>query len=442
MSSPLLAEVLRATGSVRAGNLGEATAILRRALSSRLGGAAAEPEPGAAPETAPETATAPSKPFRTADVSDAEVIPDPVPVDAAPAVPRDAAPDAAAPPADPPAQGIFSGLPGLGALPGLRLRKPLGEVLRTLSEGRKTLGLTGVLSGLAGADVEVPDGAAFLDLLHESAAGSRRYRLYVPASAASGPIEGLVVMLHGCKQNPEDFAVGTGMNAVAEANRLLVAYPGQTSQDNSMSCWNWFRPGDQLRDGGEPAILASLAAKLRDEYRVPRDRVFVAGLSAGGAMAAILAETWPDIFNAAGIHSGLPRGAANDVAGAFGAMRGDDIATAVPRPRHPPRLIVFHGTADRTVHPVNAERILSRAGAAGAPGTRHDGAPDGRGWTRSASNGGGGQVECWLVDGAPHAWSGGDARGSFTDPAGPDASAEMVRFFLGSSGAPRPYFGT
>ena len=208
-----------------------------------------------------------------------------------------------------------------------RLRKPLSEVIQTLRSGGMGQGLQG-LKGLPGLgqpasvpDLPVPDGAEFLDQRYACAAGARRYRLYVPSTAGEG-LQGLIVMLHGCTQNPEDFAAGTGMNALAEEHRLLVVYPAQTGGDNSMSCWNWFRPGDQARDGGEPAIIAGLTESLRDEYAIPKDRVFVAGLSAGGAMAAIMGETYPELYGAIGVHSGLAHGSANDVMSAFSAMRG------------------------------------------------------------------------------------------------------------------------
>ena len=143
-------------------------------------------------------------------------------------------------------------------------------------------------------------------------------------STADEGLQGLIVMLHGCTQSPEDFAAGTGMNLLAEEHRLLIVYAAQTGGDNSMSCWNWFRPGDQMRDIRKPAIIAGLTASLRDQYAIPKDRVFVAGLSAGGAMAAMIdgGETYPGLYGAIGVHSGLAYGSANDVMSAFTAMRG------------------------------------------------------------------------------------------------------------------------
>ena len=319
-----------------------------------------------------------------------------------------------------------------------RLRQPLGEVLRNLAAGRKELGL-GTMPGLGQPprpvpELPLPEGAQFPDRNYSCAAGARRYRVYVPASADLG-LQGLVVMLHGCRQDPEDFAAGTGMNALAEERRLVVAYPAQTGADNSLACWNWFRPEDQARDAGEPAIIAGLTRSLRDEYGIPEGRVFVAGLSAGGAMAAVMGEAYPELYAAVGVHSGLAFGSASDVASAFAAMRGQgDVGGRPAGGGATPRLIVFQGTADTTVHPSNAARIVARHGEGGAPtrSTSRGPAADRRGYTRLVAEGrdGANRLECWMVDGAPHAWSGGHPSGSYTDPRGPDASEAMVRFFL------------
>jgi len=324
-----------------------------------------------------------------------------------------------------------------------RPRRPLGEVVKALRRGRPSVELPG-----AGAvkPPPLPDGAQFLTRSYACAAGTRGYKLYVPASAVDG-LTGLVLMLHGCNQTPEDFAAGTRMNAVAEANRLLVAYPAQTRANNAASCWNWFNPADQRRDAGEPAILAGLARAVAAEFDVPPGRIFAAGLSAGGAMAAVLGATYPDLFAAIGVHSGLPAGAANDVVSAFAAMRGD--SGMAPAPRHTrgsspgPRTIIFHGTADHTVHPSNAERLAAAAkarAALGASRSERGTAGSGRAYARTLveDRQGTAAVELWMIEGAGHAWAGGHESGSYTDPRGPDASAEMVRFFLSSEaiGAP------
>jgi poly(hydroxyalkanoate) depolymerase family esterase len=261
----------------------------------------------------------------------------------------------------------------------------------------------------------VPEGATYLTRHLQGPHGARDCKVFVPSARAGGPT-GLVVMLHGCTQNANDFACGTGMNKVAESLGFVVLYPEQTHAHNIQSCWNWYRPEDQGR-AGEPAMIADLALQIAEEHEVPAGRIFVAGLSAGGAMAAILASTHREIFAAAGIHSGLPAGCAKDVPSAFAAMRGTG---ARSKPCHNVPLIVFHGTADTTVASINAEWLVPDDGFE----TSHSG--NGRSWTRLTTATG---SELWLVRGGGHAWFGGDPSGSYTDPSGPDASREMLRFF-------------
>jgi poly(hydroxyalkanoate) depolymerase family esterase len=293
--------------------------------------------------------------------------------------------------------------------------------------------VTGEVAGPA-----MPEGARFVARSFACVHGARDFMLYIPASVAQQP-RGLILMLHGCTQTPDDFAAGTNMNAVAEAQGLLVAYPAQTRANNASSCWNWFETAHQFREAGEPAILAGLTRQLVEEFGIASDQVFVAGLSAGAAMAVVMATTYPDVFHAAGVHSGLPYQCAGNVMTALAAMRGNDGATkgrsqASQRNAHPLRAIVFHGSADRTVHPSNAQRILDEAARndSQAHQTTLAGAANGRRYTQTMMTSGNGEVlvESWLVEGAGHAWSGGKATGSYTDARGPDASAEMVRFFL------------
>ena len=270
---------------------------------------------------------------------------------------------------------------------------------------------------------------------HAGAEGSIDYMLYRPATAAPGMP--LVVMLHGCTQSPEDFARGTRMNRLADELGFLVAYPRQTQAANQQKCWNWFRPGDQARDRGEPALIAGVTRDVIAAERADASRVYVAGLSAGGAAAAIMADTYPDLFAAAGIHSGLACGAARDLPGALAAMqRGGSRATRarVAGARFVP-VITFHGDRDGTVHEANAREIVAAAtAAAGVPVTLETeaGEAGGRRYTRALSRNEAGQVliEQWTIAGAGHAWSGGDPAGSHAVAAGPDASREMLRFFL------------
>lgn len=307
-----------------------------------------------------------------------------------------------------------------------KVGRGLGEVVAGLRKGR--------MVGAGAADSLVPPGAVWEWRHHAGPQGARDYRLYLPATAAGAP-RGLILMLHGCTQNPDDFARGTGMNALAERHGLAVAWPSQTGTDNAQRCWNWFRPGDQGREAGEPAILAGLTRALMDDFGLDRGTVYVAGLSAGGAMAAVLGEAFPDVFSAVGVHSGLPAGAASDLPTAMAAMRG---AAPVGRSQavraEGVRTIVLHGSADTVVHPSNAQRLIDRARGDAAGSARITrGTTGGRGWQRRvfAGDDGAALAESWTIDGAGHAWSGGNPAGSFADAAGPDASDLMLRFFLG-----------
>jgi poly(hydroxyalkanoate) depolymerase family esterase len=244
-----------------------------------------------------------------------------------------------------------------------------------------------------------------------------------------------VVMLHGCTQDATDFAAGTAMNRHAERHGCLVLYPEQAQGANPNRCWNWFEPAHQRSGAGEPAILAGMVREVMAEHAIDPDRVFVAGLSAGGAMAAVLAATHPELFKALGVHSGLAYEVASDIPTAFAAMRN---AGSVRRVAAPMPTIVFHGDGDGTVAPANADRVVEQWRAAATGGDRQevieeDGrAPGGKSFTRTRtlSSNGRAVVEQWRIHGAGHAWSGGNATGSYSDPAGPDASAEMLRFFL------------
>lgn len=285
----------------------------------------------------------------------------------------------------------------------------------------------------------LPKGARFETRSHRSAAGTRSYRIYLPASHPKRP-KGLILMLHGCNQTPDDFAAGTHMNALAEKHGLAIAYPAQTGGHNAGRCWNWFEPGDQSRGAGEPAILAAMTRKLMKDFGLGREAVYVAGLSAGGAMAAILADVYPDVFSAAGVHSGLARGSASGMMSAMVAMRNGaadapatPVGPAVPKPATAVRWIVFQGDADSTVHPSNAGRIVASVlGADASPAKTGKRSVRGRGYARRDFAGGDGRirVELWTIEGGGHAWSGGRLAGSYTDAKGPDASAQMIRFFL------------
>jgi poly(hydroxyalkanoate) depolymerase family esterase len=240
-------------------------------------------------------------------------------------------------------------------------------------------------------------------------------------------------MLHGCTQDAADFARGTAMNCHAEERGMLVLWPEQSKGANPSRCWNWFDPAHQAADGGEPARIADLVRRLVREHGLDESRVFAAGLSAGGAAAAVLGATHPELFAGIGIHSGLACGAATDLPSALMAMKR---GAAGRRPLAFVPTIIFHGDRDQTVHHVNGEQIMALARQASrAPlETRVEtGAePGGHAWTRTVARDATGRIrlEQWVVHGAAHAWSGGDPAGRYTDPAGPDASAAMLHFFL------------
>ncbi len=298
--------------------------------------------------------------------------------------------------------------------------------------------------------VTIPAGC-FEARRHQGSAGVIDYMLYRPAGATAAMP--LVVMLHGCTQTPEDFARGTKMNQLADELGFLVAYPRQSHAANAQKCWNWFRPGDQERGRGEPALIAGLTQDIVTAESANGARIYVAGLSAGGAAAAIMAAAYPDIFAAVGIHSGLACGAARDLPSALAAMRNGLAGKGTGR-QGPGRqgavraagssgikarfvpVITFHGDRDRTVHETNAKDIVEAAmTAAGVPIVLklETGDAGGRRYTRALSRNKAGRVliEQWTIAGAGHAWSGGDPKGSYADAAGPDASRAMLRFFLG-----------
>jgi poly(hydroxyalkanoate) depolymerase family esterase len=282
----------------------------------------------------------------------------------------------------------------------------------------------------------LPPGAQFTQGVYRGATGTRHYKLYIPSGYHGQPLP-LVVMLHGCTQDPDDFAAGTRMNELAEEQGFLVVYPAQSQQANQQRCWNWFNALDQQRGQGEPAIIAGIAQHIAAQYAVKPGQVYVAGLSAGGAMAVIAGTLYPDVFAAVGVHSGLPYASAKDLPSALQAMKqgaaakgtGGKAGSGASRP-----IIVFHGDRDQTVHPRNGEQVIAQQLH------RHQGVqaqhdrgsvPHGRHYTRTTHRHADGTPlgEHWVVHGAGHAWSGGSAAGSYTDARGPDASREMLRFF-------------
>lgn len=429
--SPIPHSMTSAAALVREGRLSEATAMIQRTL----GGAAGEQAPPADGQEAP-------RPMR--DVTPGPKVPPHAPPHAkaphAKVARPQAANEATAPRADAgaaprPRQNIRSGGLADGLAGGLRGGFPSG--FAAPAEGwprsggpRIDLSALDSLRGGAGraSGLSVPEGARWEERRHAGPHGTLAYQVFLPSRREAGAP--LLVMLHGCTQDPEDFARGTRMNAVAEEMGAVVIYPRQESSRNPNRCWSWFDPAQAGRSG-EAAMIAAAARETAEAEGCDPARIFAAGLSAGGAMAAALGAAHPETIRAVGVHSGLPAGAARDMGSAFAAMggRGGE-ASPLPVPA-----IVFHGVADRTVAPVNAERLAraGRDGATGAPKPRvRRGETGGRGFERVVlpAHGSAGAVELWRVEGLGHAWSGGSPDGSYADAAGPDASREMMRFFL------------
>ncbi len=423
MTLKLPAGMLEATRLTRAGQLLEATAVIQRTLRD---------------VSAPHTAAAAPRASARATLDGEYRVVDPEPI----VFPAQIG--------EPPCRSyepVRSSVECAGASPGAfgarlheKMRQHWNELRGPMPESEPTPDRAHDIAS---------DGGRFTSATYTNHAGTRSYKLYVPSGYHGQPLP-LVIMLHGCTQDPDDFATGTRMNALAEAQLCFVAYPAQKHAANCSKCWNWFKASDQQRDGGEPSIIAGLTRQIVDSHCVDPRRIYVAGLSAGGAMAATMATAYPDLYAAAGIHSGLPHGVAQNLPAALAAMQGSQRAS---RSRHgtggsqpgtaPAPTIVFHGDRDTTVHPSNGEQVVAQSVPTDArPGSADSNdalrvtvqsgkVPNGRAYTRTTHHDASGQplAEHWLVHGAGHAWSGGSPSGSYTDPKGPDATREMLRFF-------------
>jgi len=404
MQHQIQAAMAEATRLTRAGQLAEATALIQRTLGNQPASGMSTPGPGRAAEPI-------GAQLRVVDAP------------AAPAVTPGAGTGH-----EPGASRVAEFLRGVAKPPA---RSP--HRLRPAGRARPTQPDTTAAMARAGG--------RFLDASYTNAAGTRAYKLYVP-SGYTGQAVPLIVMLHGGTQTAVDFAAGTGMNALAERDTFLVAYPEQATSANRLRCWNWFQAADQHRGAGEPSLIAGITRQVMRAYNVDAHRVYVAGFSAGGAMAAVMAATYPDLYAAVGVHSGLAYGAAHDLPSAFAAMKQGPSPQLRP-PAGTIPLIVFHGDHDQTVNRVNANHLLHhwgrtaptgqgavRGSARAAPVTPGQ-VPGGRAYTRLVhpDAGDGAAMEQWIIHQAGHAWSGGSPHGSYTDPLGPDASAELVRFF-------------
>jgi poly(hydroxyalkanoate) depolymerase family esterase len=390
--------VREATRLTQAGQLAEATALLQRMLRGERAPEATTRTPGRISLTGRETPTIEAK---ANDVEKAD-----------------------------------SAHPLASRAPSFAPRRP--PPLFDRAKDGSWLGMRGPKRAPPSASDIMPEGAQFIESAYSNPAGSRTYKLFIPSGYQGQPLP-LVVMLHGCTQSPDDFAAGTRMNFIAEEQRCFVVYPAQRSDANRSKCWNWFRTAEQRRGEGEPSLIAGITRQVMGDYSVDAQRVYVGGLSAGAAAAAIMGATYDDLYAAVGIHSGLACGAATDVPSAFAAMRrGGGPGHRVMSGGGPPvPAIIFHGDRDTTVHPNNGDQVLEQAmGTARTQKKVHRGRiPGGHAYTRTTHIDVGGReiLEHWIIHGAGHAWSGGCPAGSYTDPQGPDATKEMLRFFLGHS---------
>jgi poly(hydroxyalkanoate) depolymerase family esterase len=312
-----------------------------------------------------------------------------------------------------------------------QISRPFGAFLDPMRQLGSAPGLEGLPGLVMRAPAPVPDGARFEVQTYANGTGSRTYKLFVP-SGYVGQAVPLLVMLHGCKQSPDDFATGTRMNELAEEQTFLVAYPEQSTSANASKCWNWFKALDQERGQGEPSLIAGITRQIMSDFEVESASVSVAGLSAGGATDAIMGAAYPDLFEAVGVHSGLACGSATDMPSAFAAMRAGGRSDLTRRSAV--RTIVFHGDRDVTVNSVNGDQVIAQSQSTANLQifVSQGQSPGGARYTRTVhTNGSGDEVlEQWLVHGLGHAWSGGSPAGSYTDARGPDASREMVRFFF------------
>jgi poly(hydroxyalkanoate) depolymerase family esterase len=377
-------QLLEATRLTRSGRLTEAVALLQRTLA---GNASSDTPTGRSPG-----------PLLTPHIIDAEVV-----ADTTPDIVSGKVSEAIVSPA-------LQALDWKAKFPGLRRPRNVQP-----------------------ADI-APSAGRYVSGAFSNASGSRSYKLYIP-SGHDGEPRPLIVMLHGCTQSADDFAAGTRMNFAAEKRGCFVVYPVQPQAANASKCWNWFRSSDQRRGQGEPALIAGITRQVMKDHNIDPRRVYVAGLSAGGAAAAIMGEAYPDLYAAVGVHSGLACGSAHDLPSAFSAMRGE--AKKIDGGRADARVmptIVFHGDQDATVHPCNGTHVISRASADASLQTtverKTTAAGDSYSHTVRYDARGDGILELWEVHGAGHAWSGGSPKGSFTAPSGPDATQEMLRFFL------------
>ena len=325
--------------------------------------------------------------------------------------------------------------------------------------------MTGTAPNGGGEPAPAVGGAAgrFVDGTFTADAGSRRWKLWVPTGYDASRRHPLVVLLHGCTQDPDDLARGTRVTEHADKVGALVLLPEQPESANPKKCWNWYDPAHQRREAGEPALIAGMTRQVMVEWSVDPRRTYVAGISAGAAMASNVSIGYPDLYAAVALHSGIPYGAAANVMQGVAVMANGAADTtvlahaavrAMGSHARPMPVLIIHGANDAVVRPVNATQTrdawiamnaLARGeqtgvDAAVTPGLASQADGGGLRFTREClgrrPTGGGCEVETLIVDGLGHAWSGGSRAGTFADERGPDATAEILRFLLANEMPP------
>lgn len=271
--------------------------------------------------------------------------------------------------------------------------------------------------------------------------GNLRARIHVPAGLAPGAA--LVVALHGCTQDAAIYDHGTGWSALADQDGFAVLFPEQRRANNANMCFNWFESGDIPRIGGEAESIAAMIDAAVLAHGIDPARVFITGLSAGGAMTAVMLATWPDRFAAGAIIGGLAYGSAIGVRAALERMRGQGLpgadgasgaVRAVAGPVRMPRVAVWHGTADTTVVVANLDALIGQWRALHGLSATSPERSDASGWQhrvwRDAS--GAPAVEEWRVTGMGHgvpidSASGVGAAGPFMLDVGLSSTLEIAR---------------
>ena len=301
-------------------------------------------------------------------------------------------------------------------------------------------------------------GGSWVTATAKTSTGSLDYKVWVPADYRKTKPAPLVLMLHGCLQGPEDLAALSQMNSLADKETFLVVYPQQTAAANALRCWNWFDPKHQDRGAGEPSLIAAAINDVRASYRVREQQIYVVGISAGGAMAVLMAAAYPEIFAAVGVIAAPEYKAASTVQGGLAAMKngGPDptqqglaayqaMQKSGARKKKRIPLMDIQGTKDPYVNPINSDQLVAQwvqtndllddgkdnDSITKSPVTAEGAVPNGYSYTKYSYRDRKGHVvvEKLVVNGLGHAWSGSTTANQFADAKGPDATMEIWRFF-------------